>query len=217
MAVLDRLVEIGVEIAEAAGRSACAGDDDGPQHDPGLTYSRAARAVRLTIALQQRLAESLEKQGRDEAAARRSRIGRLVDRVIEAECGEDYKLTGRAWERLTEEEALDQLAGRPVGEVVALICQDLGLSPHACAEVMAAWTPEGPAPKDLPPLGEVPDVVGGRGLQGADARDSALQPPSSASPPMIASPTPSALAIKPPWGEDQGAVEPEPTWATPDG
>ena len=147
MAALDRLVEIGMAIAEAAGRDAAAPAEERTLADPGLTFSRAARAVRLTIALQQRLDEDLEKQGKAEAAARRTRIGHLVERVIEAENdgqGEDYELTHAAWEQLTEYEALDEVAGRPVGAVVARICAALGLSDEVCAEVMEAWAPDDP-------------------------------------------------------------------------
>src|SRR4051794_18794903 len=63
LATLTRLAEIGMEIAEAAGRQAAAAQSDAGEAalpgDPGLTYSRAARAVRLTIALQSRLAKDL--------------------------------------------------------------------------------------------------------------------------------------------------------------
>ncbi|OYX34496.1 MAG: hypothetical protein B7Y99_05225 [Caulobacterales bacterium 32-69-10] len=58
MAMLERLAEIGMEIAEDAGRmSRSQAEGVAQAADPGLTYSRAARAVRLTIALQQRLTE----------------------------------------------------------------------------------------------------------------------------------------------------------------
>jgi hypothetical protein len=194
MAMLDRLAEIGMEIAEEAGRQARAPATDRPLVDPGLTYARAARAVRLTIALQQRLAKDLAGLGRAEADARRTRIHRLVERAIEGECDDAdgiEQLCDDARESLREYEDLDDFADRPLGEIVALICKDLGLSTDAWAGEFAL--------EDLPPLGEVPDPVGGRGPSspvpqragevrpkagmgawGAMARDSALQPPSSA-------------------------------------
>jgi hypothetical protein len=54
LAMLERLAEIGMQIAEAAGRQARAtGEGEGAAvPDPALSFSRTARAVRLTIALQ---------------------------------------------------------------------------------------------------------------------------------------------------------------------
>ena len=56
------------------------------------------------------------------ARPRRTRIGRPVARVIEAE-----DLEREIWERLTDDEALDELSDRPVAEIVARIGADLGL------------------------------------------------------------------------------------------
>src|SRR5687767_8630850 len=67
LAMLTRLAEIGMEIAEACGREAVAAPGAGegaaqtPERlrDPGLAFARVARAVRMTIALQSRLAKDL--------------------------------------------------------------------------------------------------------------------------------------------------------------
>jgi hypothetical protein len=148
MAKLERLAEIGMEIAEAAGRAARAVAEgagaDGA--DPGLTYSRAARAVRLTIALQCRLTEglaALDQAARiarvGEASRCRHRVHRLIETCAEAEgCEADAveALSSEAWERLTETED-DDILDLPFDEVVARICRDLGLSP-AQADAFAA-------------------------------------------------------------------------------
>jgi hypothetical protein len=146
MAVLDRLVEIGLEIAEEAGRQARAPAEDRPLVDPGLTYSRAARAVRLTIALQQRLAKDIAGLARDQAYARRNRIQRAVERAIEAErddADEIETLSEEARERLWDDETFDDLADLTLDEAVALICKDLGLAP---AE---GWVGEAMAMEDV--------------------------------------------------------------------
>ncbi len=159
MAMLDRLAEIGMGIAEDAGRLSRAQAEgagaDGA--DPGLTFSRAARAVRLTIALQQRLTEGLAafEQARTrarsvEAVGMRTRIRRRIERTAEAEgCDGDEveQLSSDAWERLTDIED-DDILDLPMDEAVALICRDLGLSP-AWAEAFAGRGLAGDDP--LPP------------------------------------------------------------------
>ena len=153
--LLTRLAEIGMAIAEDAGRRSAAlaqsGEAGAPkaQHepDPGLTYSRAAHAVRLTFALQSRLLEALaalDKSDADaragEARRRRERIHRQVKQAIEAECddrGEIKQLSWAAWERLVEDDDGD-FADLPISEVVARICADLGLSPDWGDGVFAA-------------------------------------------------------------------------------
>ena len=133
LAMLTRLAEIGMEIAEAAGRQACGGADDpqatsdGPfRTDPALAYARVARAVRMTLALQARLAKDLADLDRADsqaraarAAARRSRLHRLVEQAIEAEEAghadwdedEIERLSADAWERLTDAEDEADFAG----------------------------------------------------------------------------------------------------------
>ena len=145
LVMLTRLAEIGMAIAEDAGRRSAAlaqsGEAGAPkaQHepDPGLTYSRAAHAVRLTFALQSRLLEALaalDKSDADaragEARRRRERIHRQVKQAIEAECddrGEIKQLSWAAWERLVEDDDGD-FADLPISEVVARICADLGVA-----------------------------------------------------------------------------------------
>mgnify|MGYP001606964051 CR=1 FL=1 len=108
IAKLERLADIGMEIAEVAGRRAVEGGEaDGP--DPGLTFTRAARAVRLTIALQTRLARDLADLDRADgkaraakASARRARLHRLVEQAIEADHAdadddEIERLSSDAW------------------------------------------------------------------------------------------------------------------------
>ena len=153
IAMLTRLAEIGMEIAEAAGRqaagSAAEAADGPPLGDPGLAYARAARAVRMTLFLQSRLAKDLadldkaEVQARAErTSARRARLHRLVEQAIEAERRDEDEiehLSSDAWERLRDADDEAELVGSaPFAEVVARICQDLQLSPASTARLLAA-------------------------------------------------------------------------------
>ena len=153
IAMLSRLAEIGMEIAEAAGRMARALADGGEAGtdgaDPGLTYARAARAVRLTIALQQKLVADRTTLDRFDAGPRRLRIRTHVERAIAAEHddAEEARLLTRAvHEALNEADDADIL-DRPMEELVALICTDLGL-PTTWA---AAFGPASLTPPHAPP------------------------------------------------------------------
>jgi hypothetical protein len=191
MAALTRLAEIGMEIAEAAGRQASAPDGGGALVDPGLTYSRAARAVRLTFALQTRLARDLAGLGRDEKHARRRRIHHLVKHAIdteqmdeaeaEAEQTDDgEQLSAEAWERLNDDESLEDLAGLSLGEAVALICKDLGVCPDWSAlAVQCGVADPWASPLDEPnpnPLSSRPEARDS-GLESRDPGDQAAPGP----------------------------------------
>ena len=155
MATLVRLTEIGMQIAEAAGRRAAEGGG-ADAAEPSLSYARAARAVRLTLALESRLASDLETLDKararartDESDRRRHRIRHHVEEAIEAECadsGEARTLRNEARERLTDTDDADIL-DRPLAEVVAWICRDLGLSPEPFVVGFSA-----PADEESPPF-----------------------------------------------------------------
>jgi hypothetical protein len=167
LAMLDRLAQIGMELAEACGREAKADTaapadtaDGSARRDPGLTFARVARGVRMTIALQSRLLKDLAALDRaDECAEaarksnRRMRLRRLVVQAAEAQVAsrdhdldedaledEIEYLASEAYERLTDAEEGDFL-GRPFHEAVAAICADLGLSPDWAVRLTAAATP----------------------------------------------------------------------------
>lgn len=163
--LLSRLAEIGLAVAETAQRRA--EDDAAGATGAAMAYARTARAVRLTLALQARLAKDLavldaaalavaarSTPGTDaadaepadpEAAwreARRERIDRIMRRVIEAdETDEDEieRLSDRCWERLIDEDVYGDLTAQPLGAIVERICEDLGLSPDWTRLAREAW------------------------------------------------------------------------------
>jgi hypothetical protein len=179
LAMLTRLAEIGMEIAEEAGRQATGRGrpaEGTPMRDPGLIYARVARAVRMTIALQSRLTDDLAGLARaaDMARAdRRRRLDRLVERAVEAEHaeGDDTgRLRDEARERLTDAELDAELDGLTFVEAVARICEDLGLSPDRTARIVAAAGAD-----DGPPAAPWPD-----GAAADPSRDPASHPPGAA-------------------------------------
>ena len=172
MAVLSRLTEIGMAVAEACGRRAvaeAAGEhsagaaDPGP--DAGLVFARVARAVRLTIALQQRLMKDLDALDKAQAHAERMRtvgrrlhlrdlVGEAARTLVEARRKAEGRLAGdedaaeaeielmteTAYERLTDAED-DDLDALSFDEAVASVCRDLGLAPDRAARLMATVEP----------------------------------------------------------------------------
>jgi hypothetical protein len=159
LAMLQELAEIGMQMARAVRDEALApvepADEDAPTKPPsrfgsgdlGLVYSRIARAVRQTLALQIRVAEDIEKvrvQGEQRRVAairwgmeeRQREIRDYVAEAIEAEAVE-LKKPEREVERLLDDlderieagDYDDSLDDAPIGDIVARICADLGVIP----------------------------------------------------------------------------------------
>ncbi|MDR3508772.1 MAG: hypothetical protein P4L64_12815 [Caulobacteraceae bacterium] len=111
--------------------------------DPGLAYSRLARAVRLNLALMTRLGDEQVERERGHAerrtaaraerrAARRRDVVKGVERLVDHEVLEDDDDSEAFYENLYERLDVEQdLAGfdtRPVAEIIASICKDLGVA-----------------------------------------------------------------------------------------
>jgi hypothetical protein len=138
--VLQELTDLGMHLARAV--SAQATDaDPATAHSLALDFARIARAVRQTVALEAKLAEDRQTtlaeraQRRDREAAeqarrRTSRIETLVERAIDAEASgaEADNLLEDLRERLEDADDLAGFHDRPIPEIVALICKDLGVT-----------------------------------------------------------------------------------------
>jgi hypothetical protein len=128
-----------------------------------LAYGRVSRAVRLTIALQSRLVKNLQEideiaarmrkgaeanAGREReqrAAARKERVERIVERMIRAEVADEAevdRLAEEAYERLDHDDIYGDLQAKPVSEIIALVCRDLGLAPDWSRLAEEAWARE---------------------------------------------------------------------------
>ena len=150
LAMLHELSEIGMRLAR---RVEPQEPDTG---DVGLVFSRIARAVRQTLALEARLEAELagltrqaaaERERAAEQAARapyyaRSRIvRRAVVRAIEADTDDDdvEQLVDDLDERLCDREDDADFLDRPIGELVASICRDLGVRADLSLWEDEAW------------------------------------------------------------------------------
>jgi hypothetical protein len=181
LAILSELAEAGLEIALALkGRiietTTLEPDPASAVEYADLTraFDRASRAVRLSIALRDKLLKdaAASKPGRDPAqeprGQRAERVRRIVRRVVKAEFKTGplcEALDRHVSERLYDVDITGDLSNRSIGELVARICADLGLMPRwrdfaeeAWAQAEIAGRPPGSpyaAWPDLPP--EEPD------------------------------------------------------------
>jgi hypothetical protein len=169
LAELGRLAAMGMDIAGAVHRQATAEADAASVADlqhAALNFSRVARAVRLTFALQSRLVADFkgrspvaEAGGSDERTvevrwigqlspaetARRSRLQDVVRGVAEGEALDAEtveRLVREAVERIEDDGVFGDIMTRPFGEIVALICRDLGLKPDWDALSSEVWAQE---------------------------------------------------------------------------
>jgi hypothetical protein len=181
LAMLHELAEIGMQMAravrdEALAPAEAAGDTPKPPSrfgggDLGLVYSRIARAVRQTLALESRVAEQIDTARVEHARTRLGALRRAVEdrqheirdyvaEAIEAEAVE-RKTPERDIERLLDDldERLeagdydDALADGLIGDLVARICADLGVTPDWSLWEDQAWAID--YEKSLPPYTDI--------------------------------------------------------------
>ncbi|MDB5464527.1 MAG: hypothetical protein JWP23_2916 [Phenylobacterium sp.] len=140
--MLQELAEIGMDLARSVQRQAHgqAATDHGAA-DLGLVFSRIARAVRQTVALEAKLAEDRQKTQAERApltvadrwrsARRKRQVKEIVAEAIGSEVGEFdvERLFDDLDERLADGDEEADFAERPIGELVARICRDLGVTP----------------------------------------------------------------------------------------
>jgi hypothetical protein len=156
LAILSELAEAGLEIAlalktrivetaaaepDAESARACA--------DLARAFDRASRAVRMSIALRDRVAKDAATGGQaardaaqDARSQRAGRVRRIVKRIAKVRHSDGYMreaLDSQASERLYDPDITGDLANRPIGALVAQICADLGLSPLWMAMAQEAW------------------------------------------------------------------------------
>ena len=162
--LLERLTEIGMELAEALRERVIEGgeaaSDKAP--DPVDAYARLSRAIRLTISLETKTDEALRNlvagvvyereleraaQARDptflnsQNLKKRMAVESCVAQAIfaEAETPEvEASLCEALEERLRRDEAYEALLDAPLRETVEQLCRDLCLTPD-----WSRWTGEG--------------------------------------------------------------------------
>jgi len=202
--LLGRLAEAGLEVALAVERRAKAAGPDDDLNGVAMAYARVARAVRLTVMLQTRLVSDRQLQDKlvkirsDTAWAvaseeRREIVERVVGRVVLAEQDDPDKaerLVREAAERLDGDDIYGDLMARPVSEIVASVCRDLGVDPQWTRLAEEAWARDEMAGEEvgapLAALAAEASFACRDGIAWLDRSRSALFPAASREPPAPA-------------------------------
>jgi hypothetical protein len=152
---LDQLGDLGLTVSRAVARRAEAAGADEDLGALAMAYSRAARAVRQTVMLHDRLIKSLQDWDKAAIAAfddadtlarnnHKARVERIVERAARNRHGEDDdaidRLVTEAAERLDDEDLYGEVLNRSVADLVAEICRDLGLEPDWPEGAEALWS-----------------------------------------------------------------------------
>jgi hypothetical protein len=175
--ILQELAEIGMDLARAVRtRALAARADPAAAVDLGLSFSRIARAVRQTVALEARLdqdrqaaaaerAERRVRDAREHAYEHKARIRSLVERAIDAEAsGEAAEdLLSDLDERLEDADDLAGFADRPVAEIVQHICRELDVTPPPALWDEAEWGLAGGGAKGPLHISSAPEAEPGTG------------------------------------------------------
>ena len=161
--VLHELIEMGADLARMIHRQASA-EGAVPAVEQVVAFERVSRTIRRSILLAQRLDAPAPGAGRDHQVARR-RIIRAVEDAIQrhAEGDAAESLEAELVERLDRPELDEEIEDRPVAEIIADICRDLGL---AAAPGTHPWKRRSPA--DIAALcARAAGMQPGRAVQGA--------------------------------------------------
>jgi hypothetical protein len=155
--MLTKLAEMAMELSEAAHEEAVAeiaarkADPAKPEpvRDPMLSFSRMARVVRQTVALEAKLEKDRKAESQGNVWAdyygryamatfasneQKRRVRNLVKKEIERNAlspSDREDLTERLYERLEDDgDWRDLTDNRSVGETIAALCEELGLDPN---------------------------------------------------------------------------------------
>jgi hypothetical protein len=176
-ALLRRQAELVVELSQGAARMAAAIEAKAgpePAKSDAMAYARLFRTVRMGSLLLTRLVQEIGKvrSGERFEAPRRerealiakaladpahdhkSRVEHIVERIAEAEHGDDEdqidRLVAECGERLDDEDIWRDVRALPVRDLVQTICKDLGLDPRPFLH--EAWAMEEQNLTRPPPL-----------------------------------------------------------------
>jgi hypothetical protein len=156
---LRRIADRGADLADTMAMRAQAASDIDEAREASLIYDRASRSVRRTLAMEMRLVETHRAQkakarreaAEAKAADTRRRVAERKRHVLETiadavETAEDEGELGEAFsgdiiqdlyeslERI--DEADETFADRPIDEVIARLCKDVGLTPDGRATLL---------------------------------------------------------------------------------
>jgi hypothetical protein len=171
--LLAELAELGMTLARTLVAQA---EETPPTGDPGLALARIARAVRQTLALEARLAEDHQlrrrRETRERGFRREAKVRRIVEQAIEADADDSEidTLLCDLNERLADRDDTD-FTDRPLIDVVAAICRDLGVTFDPTLWQDEDWAIEAPPPRPFAAQPPTPPTPRHPGFREAKDRD----------------------------------------------
>jgi len=129
--VLHELIDKGMDLARKVHEQANAPEPEAmPAADAVVAFDRISRAVRRTIALAQRLDQPARGAASHRASCRKRIIREVEDAIHRGERKHADKdlLNTELRERLDSPDLEDEIDHRPVPEIIADICRDLGIA-----------------------------------------------------------------------------------------
>jgi len=218
LAMLERLGEIGMAMAEAIGREALSEPGAEPGVEPGegtrspaelaAVFTRIARCVRQTVALEARVAAGVQvrqaqacdearerrrAEARKEQALRKRDVRDVIQIIIEDTASPVVQSSLRTHldARLEREAEDSDLVHMPLGEAVARICRDLGLNPD-WGDWAEEWACEANESDDRRPFRRTEDGYGPPPGWGHDDEDPDPDDPDAEAPDPGSEPGPQA-------------------------
>ena len=141
IALLGELAEAGLAVAVTVKDQVVAGEGD--LLALAAAYDRVARAVRMAILLQSKLIKQLQDWDRQTASlaahGREAAIQRAAEQRDRERAEHIERLVGQAGERLDQDDIYKEVASRPVSELIAIICRDIGLDADWPRQAQEAW------------------------------------------------------------------------------
>ncbi len=138
--LLSELAEAGMTVAMAIRDQVVAGQGD--ILALAGSYDRVARAVRMAILLQSKLIKQLLDWDRQTASPNTSQ-GRREAEIERAAAERDREhaehMERLGGERLEQDDIYKEVNSRPVSELIAMICRDIGLDPDWPRQAQEAW------------------------------------------------------------------------------
>ena len=141
---LRHLVAIGMDMARMLQDQArdLQGSDPGVVGaDLSLRFHRISRSIRMSLALDAKLAAGFQAQVKERKAAqlteRKAMAKEAVSRQVDRDTP-DRDLHRERSDRI-EREDLEDFAGKPVSEIISIICADLGITPDWQAWSLEPW------------------------------------------------------------------------------
>ena len=144
---LRQLVAIGMDMArmlQDQAREASASDPGVIGPDLSLRFHRISRSIRMSLALDAKLADGFQAEMKDREAVlvteRKALAKEAVSRQVDRDTP-DRDLHRERSDRI-EREDLEDFSDKPVSEIIAIICADLGITPDWQAWSLEPWAME---------------------------------------------------------------------------